>query len=166
MKKQILIASLLCAVTTTENYAEHGKNSNKTVASSVATVDVPQMHAYAHTHYREAIEALRERQKISRTEIINLLEKDPYFTRVKTTDGHAKFSHKVFTVTFCVQAHNTTDITGATERRSHHEVLQVYVNTLAKLMHSKSDNPISDWQAVWNMQESAFHNYVNGKKKK
>lgn len=174
MKKQLLITSLLCVVTTTENYAKHGKNIHKNSTSSTAIVNVPQQTQVdvpailqeAQTRYRDAIAALREGTKISRSDIIKLLKNDPYLVREKTTDGHAKFSHTIFTVTFCVQAHNTTDITGATERRGHHKALQVYVNTLVRLMHDKSVNPVNDWQAVWKAQATAFDNYVNNPQKK
>ncbi|PIZ33330.1 MAG: hypothetical protein COY39_03085 [Alphaproteobacteria bacterium CG_4_10_14_0_8_um_filter_37_21] len=163
MKKQILIASILCAITTTENYAKHGENFHKTVQSAVM-VDVPQMHTYARGHYGKAIEALRGKQKISRTTIINLLENDPYLMHEKTKDGHAKFSHKYFPATFCVQAHNTIDITGATERRNHHEALQVYIDTLSSLRHPKF--ALNDWQTAWKMQSNSFDNYVKRAQKK
>lgn len=157
MKKQILIASLLCAITTTEHYAKHSKGSHKAVAPSVTTVDVPQMYTDAHAHYGEAIESLREGYKIDRNDLINLLNRDPYLVQ-EDSGGHAQFSHKFFPFKIGVIAHGTRDIESDKEHWHHYTSLQVYVDTLGGLRAVKPENRLESWQKVWGEKESALDN--------
>ena len=164
MKKQILVASLLCAITSTENYAKHGKGSHKAVASSVTTVgvpktdiNVPEIHTFAHAHYGKAIESLREGNKIDRNDLINLLKRDPYLVQ-EDAGGHAQFRHKFFSFKIGVIAHGTTDIESDKEHWHHYTSLQVYVDTLTGLRTIKPENRLESWAKVWGEKESALDN--------
>ena len=107
MKKQILVASLLCALTTTEHYAKHQENSYKNVTSCVTIVDVPTMLKDEQKRYGETIEKLREGESISRSDIMSLLENDPYLVKDDAGD-HAQYRHLYFPIRFGVIDHGTT----------------------------------------------------------
>jgi hypothetical protein len=115
----------------------------------------------AHKRYGEAIETLREGILISRYDILALIKNDPYFVKDNAGD-HAQYRHLYFPIRFGVIDHGTTDITSLTERRGHHKDLQLYIDTLKRLVYFKYKNPQQDWSAALEAQSVAFENYING----
>lgn len=85
---------------------------------------------YVARSYGPALEKLREGHNITRADLINLFRGDSTLATVPAANGHATFSSFIFTHTFCVQAHDSQDISGARERNNFLEDIQVYVNTI------------------------------------
>ncbi len=110
-----------------------------TFAAQISSSDVIEMHRYFDQNYNLLIENLREGRDVNRQDVIGALSGDPFLQRVKTRNGHEKFSHKFLPLTISVIAHDNLDIESDKELRSFHRFLQVYVDTIRLFAQEQGD---------------------------
>lgn len=142
MKIKHILLSLVCATSVvsaahTQQHPQQQQRAPNTVA--VTGSDLLGMFRYFDRTYFPLIESLREKQRVSRDDIIRAYEHDRFLNRAHN-GGNALFKHTILPLYVGAVDHGNTDIVGPNERKQHHKSLQVYVNVI-KIFIQEVVNP-------------------------